>query len=61
MHTDRFRISVKLTCADCGLPLRAGERAEECPLCKRWPLCGSCMSTTHGRSVSGADHMKVKP
>jgi len=31
------------TCADCGHPLATGDKGAECVLCKRWPLCETCV------------------
>jgi hypothetical protein len=30
------------TCADCGEGLQPSEKGQECPGCKRWPLCDKC-------------------
>jgi hypothetical protein len=38
-----FGHRVNFVCADCEEPLAIGDKGAECPRCKRWPLCQSCM------------------
>jgi hypothetical protein len=48
----RFNHRVNLSCVDCEQPLAIGDRGAECPRCKRWPVCQSCMEQ-HGKSCRG--------